>query len=91
VFGKGQKERVLPVRGRLVLMAEEHLLTDLPEFTAIVNGERERVRRTPEPTTICCTPSGGKPGRFTRPARTNGCPGRRFTVGGTSICSGLAS
>jgi site-specific recombinase XerD len=33
VFGKGQKERVLPVRGRLVLMAEEYLLTDLPEFT----------------------------------------------------------
>lgn len=48
VFGKGQKERILPVRGRLVLMAEEYLLTELPEFTAISNGERTRVRRTPE-------------------------------------------
>ena len=49
LLGKGQKERILPVRGRLVLMAEEYLLTELPEFTAISNGERTRVRRTPEP------------------------------------------
>ncbi len=42
VFGKGQKERILPVRGRLVLMAEAYLLTELPEFTAISNGERTR-------------------------------------------------
>jgi site-specific recombinase XerD len=29
VFGKGQKERVLPLRGRVILALEEHLLTPL--------------------------------------------------------------
>jgi len=39
VFGKGQKHRVLPIRGRVVLTAEEYLLTDLPD----------PVSRQPEP------------------------------------------
>ena len=38
VFGRGQNERVLPARGRLVLMAEEYLLTELPEFTMVRDG-----------------------------------------------------
>jgi site-specific recombinase XerD len=63
VFGKGQKERVLPVRGRLILMAEEYLLTELPEYTAIVNGERERVRRTPEPDDYLLYPEWRKAGK----------------------------
>lgn len=38
VFGKGQKSRVIPLRGRIVLEIESYLLTRLP-----------RVDRTPEP------------------------------------------
>lgn len=30
VFGKGQKHRVLPIRGRIVLAVEEYLITSLP-------------------------------------------------------------
>lgn len=30
VFGKGQKHRVLPIRGRIVLATEEYLLAELP-------------------------------------------------------------
>ena len=63
VFGKGQKERVLPVRGRLVLLAEEYLLTELPEHTAIVDGERLRVRRTPEPDDYLVYPEWRKGGK----------------------------
>jgi len=62
VFGKGQKERVLPVRGRLVLLAEEYLLTDLPEYTSIVDGERRRVRRRPEPDDYLLYPEWRKRG-----------------------------
>lgn len=38
VFGKGQKSRVIPLRGRIVLEIEHYLLTDLPHLC-----------RTPEP------------------------------------------
>jgi site-specific recombinase XerD len=44
VFGKGQKERVLPLRGRIVLTAEEYLLTPLHE-----TRDGELVERAPAP------------------------------------------
>jgi hypothetical protein len=38
-------------------------LTELPEFTAIVNGKRERVRRTPEPDDYLLYPEWRKGGK----------------------------
>lgn len=46
IFGKGQKERVLPLRGRLILACEEYLLTPL-----------RGLERPPEPDDYCSIPS----------------------------------
>jgi site-specific recombinase XerD len=59
VFGKGQKERVLPLRGRIVLAAERYLLTELPEFTL----DEERVCRVPAPDDYLLYPEWRKHGR----------------------------
>lgn len=52
VFGKGQKSRVLPLRGRIVLAAEEYLLEDL-----------EGVGRQPEPDDFLLYPEKRNPDR----------------------------
>ena len=62
VFGKGQKERVLPLRGRIVLAAERYMLTELPEFTL----NDERVRRVPDPDDYLLYPEWRKGGRVYR-------------------------
>jgi integrase len=62
VFGKGQKERVLPMRGRIVLAAERYLLTELPEFTR----DEECVRRAPEQDDYLLYPEWRKRGRVYR-------------------------
>lgn len=52
VFGKGQKSRVVPFRGRIVLAAEEYLLTPL-----------EHVGRAPEPDDFLLYPEKRTPAR----------------------------
>jgi integrase/recombinase XerC len=66
VFGKGQKGRVLPLRGRIIHAAEAYMRFPLPEFTQTLpdrETERERVSRTPEPTDYLLYPEWRKGGR----------------------------
>jgi integrase/recombinase XerD len=62
VFGKGQKERVLPLRGRIVLAASG---TCSPSFRSSRSGTTV-FDACPSQTTTCCTRSGERGGRVYR-------------------------
>ena len=80
VYGKGHKERVLPLRGRVVLTCEEYLLTPL-----------RRLDRPPEPDDFLLYSEWRKYGPVYRVDPKKPMPRQTVRRGDTSTCRGPAS
>ena len=82
VFGKGQKERVLPVRGRIVLVAESTCSRSSPSSRQSATTSAYVSGGSPSPTTTCSTRSGGRAGGHKADPKEP-MPSQTFTAGGT--------